>query len=326
MSDFNLTDFEIVRELPPCEHRQQFLARKTGQRDLVLLTAFSPEISQRPEFRRALKTDRAMLTMLQHQSIVRFLGADESNGQLFTWSEPCEFESLAAQIAQGRQFSSEDIIEIGWQLCSALQQSHNLGLAHGGLCPEAVRISDNLQVCLTDFGVERWISAVRESGSETNTTSALITISALASREEVEKDLKDLADLLQQLFSNRSGAGTDVAASRLATDTLLEKLLQRASSDNPTLRPASAREFQGRLGEILIGTDGDSIPLVDHRESPGKSRRSIVDELFEPAYGLRQSETPGEESAGTATARRILPIILMVVALIVLTIIAGLMW
>jgi serine/threonine protein kinase len=325
VSGFNLTDFEIVRELPPSEHRQPFLARKTGQDDLVLLTAFSPEISQRPEFRRALKTDRAMLTMLKHQSIVRFLGADESNGQLFTWSEPCDFEPLSAQLEQGRQFSSEDIIEIGWQLCSALQQSHNLGLAHGGLCPEAVRISDNLQVCLTDFGVARWISAVRKTVSETDTTSALITISALASREEVEKDLKDLADLLQQLFNNRANAEADATSSRSATETLLEKLLQRATSANATLRPASAREFQGRLGEILIGNDGDSIPLVDHRESTGKSRRSIVDELFEPAYGSRPSDSPGNGSAGTATARRILPIVLLVITLIVLTIIAGLM-
>jgi serine/threonine protein kinase len=325
VSDFNLTDFEIVRELPPSEHRQQFLGKKAGQHDLVLLTAFSPEISQRPEFRRALKTDRAMLTMLQHQAIVRFLGADESNGQLLTWSESCEFEPLSAQLAQGRQFSSEDIIEIGWQLCSALQQSHNLGLAHGGLCPEVVRISDNLQVCLTDFGVARWISAVRKTGSETDTTSALITISALASREEVEKDLKDLADLLQQLFSNKTSSEADPTSARSATESLLEKLLQRASSANVTLRPASAREFQGRLGEILIGSDGDSIPLVDHRESTGKSRRSIVDELFEPAYGTRPSVVRGDGSAGTATTRRILPIVLVVVVLIVLTIIAGLM-
>ena len=335
--DVELHDFEITQECPPQDARQIFHAVDRAQNKPVRLTVFSSDMSQRPEFRRALKTDRAMLSMLMHQSIVKFLGSGESDGQLFLWTEDCEFESLGEQLEHERTFSAEDVIEIGWQVCSALQQSHNLGLAHGGLTLDTVLLSDNMQAIVVDFGVARWLNAAATASDSASDGPALITIRALASRVEVERDLSSLAAILSRLLQ----AVTDTAeitdtseitdtlevteSGKVSTRVALERLLARVTSSNPALRPVSAREFQGRLGEILIGTDDDSMPLVDQRKSTTTSKRSIVVELFESAASGEPSSPATTQSAGSAWPKQILPILFAIAIVVVITMLAGLL-
>ena len=86
MTDLDLNDFETGQELYSCPERRVLAATRTDSGECVRLTIFSADVSQHPEFRRAVKMDRAMLAMLQHQSIVRFLGDGESGGTLFFWT------------------------------------------------------------------------------------------------------------------------------------------------------------------------------------------------------------------------------------------------
>lgn len=325
MPDVELKDFEIISECPPQDARQVFHAVDRAQNKPVRLTVFSSEMSQRPEFRRALKTDRAMLSMLMHQSIVKFLGSGESDGQLFLWTEDCEFESLAQQLEQQKTFSAEDVIEIGWQVCSALQQSHNLGLAHGGLTLDAVLLSDNMQAIVVDFGVARWLNAAATASDSTSEGPALITISALASRVEVERDLSSLGAILSRLIQAVTDTSEITESGKVSTKVALERLLARVTSSNPAMRPVSAREFQGRLGEILIGTEDDSMPLVDQRKSTTTSKRSIVVELFESTASGEPSSAATTQSAGSAWPKQILPILMVIAAIVVITMLAGLL-
>ena len=323
--DVELHDFEITQECPPKDARQIFHAVDRAQNKPVRLTVFSSDMSQRPEFRRALKTDRAMLSMLMHQSIVKFLGSGESDGQLFLWTEDCEFESLGEQLEHERPFSAEDVIEIGWQVCSALQQSHNLGLAHGGLTLDAVLLSDNMQAIVVDFGVARWMNAAAKASDSSSDGPALITISALASRVEVERDLSSLAAILSRLLQAVTDTSEITESGKVSTKVALERLLARVTSANPALRPVSAREFQGRLGEILIGTDDDSMPLVDQRKSTTTSKRSIVVELFESTASGEPSSPATTQSAGSAWPKQILPILFAIAIVVVITMLAGLL-
>ena len=324
MPDSEFSDFQFQLELINRDERQVYAAILGKSEEPVRLTVFSVEVSRRQEFRRAFKIDRAMLAMLQHQSIVRFLGDGESDGTLFFWTEACESELLSAAINSHRTFSTEDVIEIGWQICSALQQAHNLGLSHGSLSADSILLSENMQVTVIDFGVERWLNAARQGLDEASSGPSVITISALASRPAVERDLSDLAAVLSRLLLCVESDGQHAESNRSSARNLLERLLARASADAaPAQRPVSAREFQGRLGEILIGTDGDVMPLVDQRNASATSRRSIVVELFEPdALHVQIPGTP-YQSATPAWRRQILPIAAVIVLLVIFTLLAG---
>ncbi len=325
MTDLDLNDFEIGPELRSYPELRVLSAVHKATGEAVRLTAFSAEISLRPEFRRAVKMDRAMLAMLKHQSILRFRGYGEAGGTLFLATAACELAPLSDQLSEGRRFSSEDIIEIGWQVCSALQLAHNLGLAHGGLSAETVLLSDNLQVTVVDFGVARWLKAGSVADASASAGPALITISALASREDVEHDLRELAGLLTQLLQTCDDKD-DTEPGKVPMRVMLERLLARFKITDPASlvqKPLSAREFQGRLGEILIGTGDDSMPLVDHRKAAATSRRSIVVELFESPQSVSLSDVTSVRPASFAWRKQFLPIIAIIVVIMVLWLIAG---
>lgn len=325
MPDLELNDFELGSEILSHPERRILDATSRESGDSVRITIFSPAISLRPEFRRAVKTDRAMLSMLQHQSIIRYLGYGESSESVFLCTAACGFQSLSEHLARKRRFSSEDVVEIGWQICSALQQSHNLGLAHGGLSADCVLLSENLQVMVTDFGVARWLRAAQESSHASSSGPALITITALASREDIQTDLTDLARVLSKILE--TCCDTEEPESGKATmNALVQRLLDRIatpSSSAASQRPVSAREFQGRLGEILIGTGDDSMSLVDQRKIAASSRRSIVMELFEPPYSTHDADGSPRQPATFAWRSQFLPIALIVTAAVILLLLAG---
>ena len=324
MTDLDLNDFEIGQELRSYPDRRVLTAIHRATGDAVRLTEFSAEISLRPEFRRAVKMDRAMLAMLKHQSILKFRGYGEAGGTLFLATDACELVPLSDQLPEGRRFSSEDIIEIGWQICSALQLAHNLGLAHGGLTAETILLSDNLQLTVVDFGVARWLKAASLADAGASSGPALITISALASRQDVEQDLRDLAVLLTQLLQTCDDKD-DAEPGKVPMRVMLERLLARFEISDPAnaaQKPSSAREFQGRLGEILIGTGDDSMPLVDHRNAASTSRRSIIVELFEPPPSETEFDIAAAKPASFASRMQFLPIIALIVVVTILWLLA----
>ena len=194
-----------------------------------------------------------------------------------------------------------------------------------------------MQAIVVDFGVARWLNAAATASDSSSDGPALITIRALASRVEVERDLSSLAAILSRLLQ----AVTDTAeitdtseitdtlevteSGKVSTRVALERLLARVTSSNPALRPVSAREFQGRLGEILIGTEDDSMPLVDQRKSTTTSKRSIVVELFESTALGEPSSPATTQSAGSAWPKQILPILFAITIIVVITMLAGLL-
>lgn len=173
MSDsaVSLTDFEVLSEVESGKRQTVCHAIRKSSGRPVRLTVFSPQISRSVEFRKAFKTDRPMQETLRHQSVLKYLGDGESEGRLFFWTDPCEFPTLQHELQAGRVFLTDDLIEIGWQICSALQQAHNTGLSHGGLTSRCILLSENdIQVRVADFGIPRWYRSAENTDAEDNDT------------------------------------------------------------------------------------------------------------------------------------------------------------
>lgn len=277
-----------------------------------------------------------MLQTLRHKAVPRHLRDGEIDGAVYFVTSVCPQQSAADIVRNGRSLTTEDIIEIGWQLCSALQQAHNLGLSHGGLSVQNVRLSNEMQVMVVDFGVDRWMRAASSDSAraDSSTDIAIVSggISGLAWRQEVERDLRDLAHVLTEMLQPENEPPRDhsddelAAASGSLREPLLRLLQKFIRQDADSAQPVSARDMQGRLGELLIGGGSDQIRLVDQREHVIQSRRSIVDELFDSGPAVKNRYETDQKSILPKSGRRLqfLPIITVVVALILLLLIAGL--
>lgn len=314
MNDSTLADFHIQSTLPPAPHWQCLDVRRIADNVPERLVVFSPELSRNPEFRRALKTDRTMLPMLQHPSVLRVLGFGESDGILFLRHPPCESPTLLRQVQTGRRFSTEDVIEIGWQICSALQRAHNLGLTHGRIAADSVLCSDTLQVLLAEFGIARWLEAAHRHNSVTSNSTS---VNSGMLQQQIDRDLTDLAKLLQQLVDANDSPTSDAVAS-----TNLQRLLNRCLETAPEQRIQTAREFQGRLGELLITPGDEQMPVQLKKETAIKVKRSIVNELFQPDAVPTRKPLHLQPSAASASRPQILPLLVVVAVVVILTVLA----
>lgn len=309
MSSISLTDFQIQNTLLTTPTHSVYVAVLSGiagSEVTVRLTVFSPEVSQDTWFRRAFKTDRGFLETLRHKSLARFLGSGESDGRLFFWTEICRGLPVSQFLEDHQNLSIEDLVEIGWQACSALQQAHNLGFTHGGISPETICVTDDLAVSLVDFGVARWLRASADSADQNRPAPAQAATSDW--RRDVESDLRGLAQTIMMMLPE--------SADEISMARTLRRLLERVQLPVADTTMLSARDLQGRLGELLIA-DGDAIEMVDRREHPVRSRWSIVDDLFPTASEREQSANP-EIRHDSPEHRQILLIVVIGVVLAVL--------
>lgn len=280
--------FQIREEVGGNEFFNAFHAVYLPTQRLVRLTRISKALSESPAFRAAFRKDEVSLSNLHHANILQLLFRGEDNGQLFYVTEMPEGVSLAIGLQRGQTFSWDDFTDIGWQIASALQHAHNLGVAHGLLTPESIMVSEELRAQVAGFGLYRWIAAATASVDED------FSWSALARRDLIALG-KILSTILERVHPDTESAADEqqVADMRDLIQTLREPPLN-----------FTARDVQGRLGNMLLQVSGDSIEMIDDRKGQGLSRRSIVDELFDepqPAAVMRSQVTqPAPQQSKTA--------------------------
>ena len=272
MSHLRFEDFELLEESGRTEAFSASDARRLRSSAPLRLVLFSSEVSQSPEFRAAFRKDEPNLTTSNHENIPGLIGWGEHEGRLFYVTREAEGRPLSELFAAGRRLALDELTDIAWQISSALQFAHNIGLCHGGLSVQTVLVSDELRVALPEFCVHHWVAAA--TGKQHQSFAAL-------SRE----DLQALGQLLRHATSFLSEDST------ASVPKDWNELLSDLEKPSPDLM---AREVQGRLGDMLLNDGGDSIEMLDHREGLHLSRRSIVDELFD--------EPPRQPIAPTASA------------------------
>lgn len=255
----SLDDYQQQTVLTDDEFALTFRATdKARQRDVVV-TVFHDSLCQDARFRAALRRDAPLLLSLRHFHIVATHDWGESNGQMFLVTEVPEGLALSDSnnLVDGLEW--DQITDVAWQLTSAVQHAHNLGLTHGNLSPKSVFVTPQIRVQVADFGVQSWKAAVIDKPADAATLR--------------DADTHQLAPLFRRLmeFQPQNNNGS-----------LLEGFRQLISKIETTGGNLSARDIQRRLGQLLLKDSDDEIEMIDQRSGISGSGRSLVDELFEP--------------------------------------------
>jgi tetratricopeptide (TPR) repeat protein len=116
-----------------------------------------------PRFERELEAQRR----LDHPGIVRVLdGGRDPRGRAFMVQELVTGGSLADRLKREGALPSPAVVELGVQLCRALEAAHGQGVLHRDLKPANVLLDAQGQAKLTDFGLAKVVDQ-RESLTRT---------------------------------------------------------------------------------------------------------------------------------------------------------------
>jgi len=116
-----------------------------------------PELFIEDEDRLArFEREARMLAALDHANIAAIYGLEEQDGKRFLIMQLADGETLQERIARG-PVSVQDSLKIARQIAEALESAHAKGIIHRDLKPANVKVDDQGQVKVLDFGLAKAI-------------------------------------------------------------------------------------------------------------------------------------------------------------------------
>lgn len=284
------------------EAHDQVLDRKVAVKVLL------PQFSTDPEFLERFQREARLAASLVHPNIVSIFDVGSDSDAHYIVMELVEGQTLKDLVRREAPLEPGRLVQIGLQLCAALDHAHQRGVVHRDVKPQNILLGPDGLVKVTDFGI-----AVALGAPSITRTGIVLTSVQYASPEQVRgepatvaSDIYSLGVVLHELATGRlpfeGETPVAIAMKHLnekppspsllnpALPPGLESVLLRAMAKDPRARFPSARE----LGTALRSC-----------QRQAEERTVAVPALSGPATPARsQSTSLGTPSPAPAVARR----------------------
>jgi serine/threonine-protein kinase len=149
-------------------------------------------LSSNPGAMARFQRECEFLKKLRHPNIVRLYATGNYQKTPFYVMEFIAGETLQDVLARRGKFPWEDVVDLGKQVCSALQHAHHQGIVHRDLKPSNIMLTPEGQIKLTDFGIAKGFE-----GTQLTSTNHSVGTAAYMSPEQCrgEKTITHKSDL-----------------------------------------------------------------------------------------------------------------------------------
>jgi eukaryotic-like serine/threonine-protein kinase len=324
-----LGPFAIDKELGAGAMGAVFRARyvKTGQ--VVAVKVMAPGLGDsNPNAVARFEREADILKRLNHPNIVRLFGHGKFQGTRFYAMEYVIGQSLDHVMARRGRMTWEEVVELGQQLCSALQHAHEAGVVHRDLKPSNLMVLADGTLKLTDFGIAKDLdsTALTSANCTVGTASYMSPEQCKGEREITNKsDLYSLGVVFYELITGHKPfqaesaldmfmlhvKGTFERPSRIVLDVpvWLDNLICQMLEKKPEQRPLNAAMVLTTLNSIQekveaqqsAGVEAVRARMVDR--TPGA--RKANDEDKEAARTLRGGKSKSKKKKKIPFYRRL---------------------
>ena len=129
-----------------------FRAIHIQQRAQVAVRVFSVPLGMTPEAKQEFAEQLDIVKALRHPGIVRCYGGGFDAKDAYLVYELVDGTSLDFELERRQRLPWESVLDLGLQLCEALQTAHEAGWIHGHIRPDKVILLKNdTQIKLCDF-------------------------------------------------------------------------------------------------------------------------------------------------------------------------------
>jgi serine/threonine-protein kinase len=275
-----------------------------------------------------------ILRQFRHPGIVRWLAAGRSKGTRYFAMEYVEGQTIEQLVLEQQAIDWLRVLDLGVQVCDALQYAHDRGVVHRDMKPSNLMITSSGQVKLTDFGIAKDLDATALTApGRTLGTAAYMAPEQIRGSTQVSHkiDIYALGCVLYQMLTGELPfKGNNVGAlmnghlnqppprpSEKAPQIprALDDLILKMMAKDPTQRPWDAaavghelRELQGKVarGEPIKIVFGP--PYVSEAAVESVSTQEQPTAVKPPPQALTSGtagpKTSGPGTTATATPRK----------------------
>ena len=153
--NFSLDDYELRDVLGVGTVGTIYLGvhRETGEQ--VAVKKLHARVSKDPLIRARFKREMTVLERVRHPNIVRYLGGGRDEDSLCYIMEVVDGGTVKELLESAGPLPTLSVIDLGIQVCSALQWAHNHGVIHRDLKPGNLFLTRTGALKLGDFGIAR---------------------------------------------------------------------------------------------------------------------------------------------------------------------------
>jgi serine/threonine protein kinase/Tol biopolymer transport system component len=174
MLNTTLAHYKITAKLGAGGMGEVYRATDTKLGREVAIKVLPDEFASSKERLARFEREAKALAQLNHPHIAAVHGFDQSDGQWFLAMELIEGEDLSTCLKRGAM-PVEEALEVCKQIAEALEAAHEKGIIHRDLKPGNVKLTEDGQVKVLDFGLAKTAEACSEGSSNADSMSPTIT-------------------------------------------------------------------------------------------------------------------------------------------------------
>ena len=149
----------------------------------VALKLIRPELTSHPRSLQRFKQELLLASKISHKNILRIHDLGDVHGVKFMSMVYIEGEDLSRLLKTKGRLPLEQALNIGRQLCQALDAAHTMGVVHRDLKPQNILLDETGHAYVSDFGLAKSL----ESDAATMTqTGVILGTPQYMSPEQVE--------------------------------------------------------------------------------------------------------------------------------------------
>ena len=243
--------------------------------------------------RKQFRQEAMALAKLNHQHIETIYDFGTQDGVDFLVMEFVSGKTLADRLSSGA-LPEKEVIELGIQIASGLEEAHERGIVHRDLKPANIAVTAKGYAKILDFGLARLLRPVEGGATEVTSDSHAVagTVPYMPPEQLKGESVDGRADIYTigaVLYEMATGLRVfrEELASRLIAAILhqpavppralnpritpgLETIILKCLDKEPDRRFQSAKELLVDLRRLQLGSTGVSLPTTSHPDT--KSR------------------------------------------------------
>jgi eukaryotic-like serine/threonine-protein kinase len=175
MLNTTIAHYKITAKLGQGGMGEVYRATDTKLGREVAIKVLPEEFARNKERLARFEREAKALAQLNHPHIAAVHGFDQSDRQWFLAMELVEGEDLSKRLKRGAM-PVEEALDVCKQIAEALEAAHEKGIIHRDLKPANVKLTEDGQIKVLDFGLAK--TAVADATSSNNADSMSPTITA----------------------------------------------------------------------------------------------------------------------------------------------------
>ncbi len=305
-------NYEIVEELGHGAMGEVYKATDTRMFGrTVALKILSERLSKNDQARTRFEREIEVVAKFNHPNIVTVYDWGEHEGRAYFVMEFIDGVSLSALLLDRDRLKFDDQVEIGRQLCDAVQYFHNHGVVHRDIKPPNIMITESggqRHTKLVDFGIVHVAKSELTTAQTQPGTFSYMSPEQL-SNEEVGtgSDLFSVGIVLYEMFTGRHpfDAPSDPLTVSLilkedpvpmkqhlpALPGTLDNVVLKLLEKDPGQRTTAAAEVSKSLNEVLLRYQSQGVGTDPNLRDLDQVTQQMVENLVALA---RRKEAEGD--------------------------------